>query len=125
MSRTRKDVPRKFAFPEEAWDYGFEVVGTVSVQYMKYDPVSGESLLYTSAYTRNVYLKKPGVRTKKKRSVDNSWHWYSATPSWWTRLTMNRPQRRNGKLWERKVLFEDVESTDPPLVSRKPHVYYH
>ena len=65
----------------------------------------------------------PTTKPKKRRTQDVEWHWMS-TPSWWTRLTMNRPQRRAGRLWERKVLFQDLEDADPPGVSHKPHIYF-
>ena len=60
---------------------------------------------------------------KKSRREDTEWHWMT-TPSWWTRMTMNRPQRRHGHVWERTVLFNNIEQADPPQVGRKPHQYY-
>lgn len=63
-------------------------------------------------------------KPKRAKKKDTEWHWMS-TPSWWTRLMMNRPQRRKGKLWEAGVKFEAVtEETDPPGASKKPHKYF-
>lgn len=65
-------------------------------------------------------------KTKKRREVDTEWHWMS-TPGWWTRLTMNRPQRRAGKLWEQVAKLtqqQELETLDYPGVSHKPHIYY-
>jgi hypothetical protein len=64
-------------------------------------------------------------KLKKRKSVDSEWHWMS-TPSWWTRLMMNRPQRRAAKVWERKVLMAEQidETVDVPNCSNKPHIYY-
>lgn len=72
------------------------------------------------------WLKKPGVKSKKRKEVDTEYHWMS-TPSWWTRLCMIKPQRREGSLWEREVVKispTDLEEVDKPSVSRKPHIYY-
>ena len=74
-------------------------------------------------YNRVCYIYAPTTKPKRRKGEDVEWHWMS-TPSWWTRLVMNRPQRREGRLWERKVHFEDIEETDPPGVSKKPHIYY-
>lgn len=63
-------------------------------------------------------------KTKKKREEDTEWHWMS-TPSWWTRLTMNRPERRANSLLERSVLFNDIEEFDFPNLGHKPHNYYY
>jgi hypothetical protein len=63
-------------------------------------------------------------KTKKPKEKDTEWHWMS-TPSWWTRIMMNRPQRRKGKLWEATVKLEKtLDEVDPPEVSKKPHKYY-
>jgi hypothetical protein len=71
-------------------------------------------------------IKLPTTKTKKCKKVDTEDHWMS-TPSEWTRLMMNRPQRRQGNLWEREAAKTDISSLgdlDKPNVSRKPHVYY-
>jgi hypothetical protein len=106
MSRTLKDKKWELKFPEAQWDFdNFKITSD-------------------SGYTIR-YIKLPGVKTKKKREVDNEWHWIYNTPSWWTRLMMNRPQRRAGRVWEHKVLREaDLEDCDPPGVGHKPHQYY-
>lgn len=49
-----------------------------------------------------------------------------ATPSWWTRIVMNRPQRRDEHLWEKKVLIaEDLEEVDAPDCGKWPLKYYY
>lgn len=107
MSRTQKDRKSELRWPEEQWSYRYERV-----------PVD------LGAYTIYRYLPKPGVLTKKPRGYDD-WRWSLTTPSWWRKLTMTRPQRRKNRVWERKVLFEDLEVTDPPRYDRKPHVYFY
>lgn len=72
--------------------------------------------------TRTIFLAKAGVKTKKRKEVDTTDHWMS-TPSWWTRLMMNRPQRRQVKLWERKALISDLEDLIQPGKKYK-HVYF-
>jgi hypothetical protein len=107
MSRTLKDRHWKLQYPDFRWDY--------------------DTIKITSDSGRVIqYLKLPGVKAKKRKEVDSDWHWLRGSPGWWTRLTMNRPQRRAGHVWEQKVLLEtDLENTDPPGVSYKPHVYYY
>jgi hypothetical protein len=105
MSRTVKDLPWKLKYPESTWYY---------------DSIK----IFDDGDYRVRYIKLPGVKTKKRKEVDTDWHWMSASPSWWTRLMMNRPQRRAGRVWEQKVLLEDLEETDPPGVGHKPHQYY-
>lgn len=98
MSRTYKDKPWKF----------------------KYDPYT-KDMIPTEGYG---YLLTKTTKTKKRKEVDTEYHWMN-TPSWWTRLRMNRPQRAAGRLWERTVFYElDLEDTDPPGVGKKPHIYY-
>ena len=74
------------------------------------------------------YLQLPTTRPKLRKEVDTEDHWMT-TPSAWTRLMMNRPQRRAGTLWEAgfvnsEVDMESLEEADAPGVSRKPHCYY-
>lgn len=121
MSRTHKDKPYRVHSPEHGWDYG-----RVKVAYertsMVYNPVTGE---YDSpcTYTLYHYLQAQGAKTKKRKELDTEYHWMS-TPSWWNRLFNNIPQRRKGRAWERKVLVEDLDETDPPHFSKRPHSYY-
>jgi hypothetical protein len=106
MSRTLKDRNWKFKYPELSWDY---------------DTVRITS---DSGFTIR-YLKLPGVKTKKRKELDTDWHYLRNSPGWWTRLTMNRPQRRAGHVWEHEVLKQaDLEDCDPPGVGHKPHIYY-
>ena len=72
------------------------------------------------------YIDLPTTKPKKRKELDTEYHWMS-TPSWWTRLTMNRPQRRKCKLWERdalKTCLDSLDDLDKPIISRKPHIYY-
>ena len=65
--------------------------------------------------------------TKKPRGKYTEWHWLQNTPSWWTNLFMNRPQRKEAQRWERnaqKTNPEDIDELDTPNVSKKPHKYY-
>lgn len=67
-----------------------------------------------------------GDKSKKKKFGKN-WQWLQSTPSWWTKLFMNRPQRRKTKLWETeavKVSQNNLDLLDKPNVTKKPHKYY-
>lgn len=105
MSRTYKDRPSKFRYPEKQWDY-------------KYEPT--EPVWWPN------YIQRRGVLTKKKKSVDTEHHWMT-TPSWFIREFMNRPQRRASKVWEDTVIGKDINNLDledPPVIGKKPHIYY-
>ena len=106
MARTYKDRPSRLRFPEQQWDY-------------RYHTGAGDDW-------RLYLLKRRGVLTKKRKEVDTEWHWMS-TPGWWTRLMMNRPQRAAGHAWEHDIVkwnIDDLDLSDYPCVSRKPHIYY-
>ena len=61
----------------------------------------------------------------KRRRFGRNWRWLQTTPSWWTRLMMNRPQRRAVKLWERDTAkSNDMEAVDKPPHGKKPHWYF-
>lgn len=78
----------------------------------------------TGTITRTIYLEKAGAKPKQRKEVDTEDHWMT-TPGWWIRLTMNRPERREHHLLEKKILREiDIEDVDFPDLGRKPHVYY-
>jgi hypothetical protein len=99
MSRTNKDKPDKIRFPKK------------------------DNWVFTEGYGTR---KLPTIEPKKRKEVDSEWHWMG-TPSAWTRLMMNRPQRRAGSLWERRVVttsIDSIEEEDVPSVSRAPHCYY-
>ena len=101
MSRTYKDKPSKLKY--DAWDKDRERI---------------EDTYY--------WLDLPTTRVKKRKELDTEEHWMS-TPAWWTRLMMNRPQRRECKLWERDALkssLDSLDDLDKPIISRKPHIYY-
>lgn len=97
MSRTYKDKPWKLVY--DTWDKDRE-------------------------YINGSYLYLPTTKPKKKRTQDTDYHWYHSTPSWWTHEFMIEPMRAKGRMWEKKVLIEDLEDTDPPGVGNKPHIYY-
>lgn len=122
MSRTYKDKPWKVKNPEAAdWRFGRE---KVPYERTGTDIYTGEPRQITSYWFREL----PGVKTKKKKHVDCDWHWMQSTPSWWTRLTMNRPQRREAHLWEWEVAHthpDHIDELDVPNVSHKPHCYYY
>lgn len=101
MSRTYKDKP--YTLKHEPWDM---------------DRVRIPGSYYS--------LQLPTTKTKKRKEVDTEDHW-RGTPSWWTKMCMIKPQRREGSLWERKVVktqVTELEEVDKPSVSRKPHIYY-
>ena len=103
MSRTYKDKPSKLRFD----------------LYMK------DWILVEHDGFRK-YRQGKTTKTKKRKEVDTEDHWMS-TPSWWTKMTMIKPQRRECTLWEREVVktqVTDLEEVDKPNVSRKPHIYY-
>ena len=102
MSRTYKDRPPKFRFPEEQWNFG------------RYEP---EPDLHFWCW-----LQIPGIKTKKKRNINTRWHWLGSTPSWWTRMFMIRPRRVDENRQLRNIT--DVEEFDFVDVKRKNHVYY-
>ena len=126
MSRTYKDKHWKLRFPESYtnFDAFYDRIPYETSRY-RFCSELGKYVKTGVTYTAYTFLERAGVKTKKRKSFDNKWHWTGATPSWWARITMNRPQRRKGRVWERTVLFQDVDEADPPGVSRKPHVYYH
>ena len=102
MSRTYKDYPSRVK--RDAWDK---------------DIIRLEGWWFR-------YIMMPTTKTKKRKEMDTEDHWMS-TPSSWTRIMMNRPQRRNGSLWERKAVRTNILNLlelDTPSVGRKPHQYY-
>ena len=104
MSRTYKDKPYK-----------------LHVNYWRYD---NDDYYQPNPELTWYVIKKKTSKPKKRKEVDTEYHCMN-TPSWWTRLIMNRPQRRAGRIWEDTVLREiNLEDTDPPGVGRKPHIYY-
>lgn len=70
--------------------------------------------------------KKLVTGPKLPKHKNTTWQWLQSTPSWWTRLTMNRPMRRACRVWEQKAkYFKDFEASICPDTKRKPHVYYY
>lgn len=103
MSRTYKDKPPKFRFPEEQWNYG-------KVQ------------IETQDYWISYWADLQGVKTKKKRNVNTKWHWLGSTPSWWTYTFMIRPRRSKENQQLRNI--KNIEDFDFVDVKRKNHIYY-
>lgn len=120
MSRTYKDQPNRVRFPEYSIDmYSREE----PYEYSYICPHTGRE----KTITRYVWLKVAGILPKKRKKVITDWHWLKSTPSLWTRIMMNRPQRRRGRLWETNVVRQSIDSLEdelPPDVSHKPHEYY-
>lgn len=117
MSRTFKDKPRKLRV--EPWDKD-----TQRFQYVAVGKVWGTDEV--REYLAYGHIDLPTTKTKKRKAVDTEDHWMT-TPNWWVSLTMTKPQRREGALWERKVAtskFENLEELGVPSVSRKPHIYF-
>jgi hypothetical protein len=124
MSRTFKDRPARVRFPghynwnDPRYDDRYNII-----EY-EYDFYHYQTKEYVGVRTGKVHLKKAGYWPKLKKAKDYEWHWMS-TPSHWTRQMMNVPQRAAGRMWERKILkVDEIDSIEPPDVSRKPHIYY-
>ena len=110
MSRTTKDKKFKYKNPEKD--------STIVVKKIVIED--------DYEYTKIIFLDAPGAKTKKRKKKDTEYHWMT-TPSWWVNLMMNRPQRLDGRMWEKEILkydIQELEGVDTPSVSRKPHVYY-
>ncbi len=117
MSRTYKDKKWELRFPEDHWKFGTESVPyerDVTKCWRWYGPTD-----LIGHWLHDL----PGVKTKKKKSDDTKWHWMS-TPSWWTRTTFTRPERKATKALLHKALLQDIEEVDIPDCGRKPHIYY-
>lgn len=79
---------------------------------------------YKVRYGEDAFITNEPDRKKRKKSYNPIFAW--ATPSWWTRIVMNRPQRRDEHLWEKKVLIaEDLEEVDAPDCGKWPLKYYY
>lgn len=105
MSRTYKDIPKKFRDKRWDWKWVWE-----NWYYTRYEWGAGN-------------CKKAGFFPKLKKRKDTENHWMS-TPSAWTRLMMNRPERAARRAWENKILYQDIEEFELPNTKRKPHIYY-
>ena len=104
MSRTYKDIKR--------------------VKLMRYYKERWETEYYRDIPELQFYwLKKPGVTPKKRKEVDTEDHWMS-TPSWWTKMTMIKPERKATKRLLHKAILQDIEEVDIPDTGRKPHIYF-
>jgi hypothetical protein len=109
MSRTYKDRPYRIRYPK--------VDTKLVIPYTLISFYDGEE------YNGHYWIELPGLKKKLRKEVDTENHWMS-TPSAWTRLMMNRPERRAIHLLERKTLIQDLEEVDIPDTGRKPHIYY-
>lgn len=130
MSRTYKDKKLELKYPE--WKHDYDDVEYFSYQVVRthYNVFTEEGLQRLEypepkTFTYTKYIKGPTRKAKKKRHAKtNFYHMYCSAPSWWTRMMMNRPKRRHCRVWERKVLFSDVEEADCPDFKNKPYQYY-
>jgi hypothetical protein len=61
----------------------------------------------------------------KRRNFGEDWRWLEATPSWWIRDMMTRPQRQEVRRLIKRTM-ELVDYGDAPLfpLAKKPHIYY-
>lgn len=100
MSRTHKDRPYKLQYP--TWDADY---------------------IWLEGYG---YRKGKTTIPKKKKKVDDEWHWCSSTPSWWNHLFHTKPRRRAAHIWEVNALKAiELEDIDKPNESNRPHKYYY
>lgn len=126
MSRTYHHRPSHVRFPKPSFDERYVRVPYVA-DVLRYRDQRRNVAVWDTTQTRHGFFRveRPGVMPKKPRHIDTTWNWLGSTPSSWTRMMMNRPMRHRGRGWEKRVLREsDLENTDPPGVSRKPHHYY-
>ena len=83
-----------------------------------------EEVEISGYYSLETKTTKPKVR----KEIDNDVHWMH-TPNWWIHYKMDKPQRRASKVWEASmkntyIPSEELEQEDPPLIGRKPHIYF-
>ena len=103
MSRTKKDVKSKYR-----------------------DDVCNNVLFWlpTAFAAWGLEGRHPKFRSvpKLRKHKDFTYHWMS-TPSWWTKVKMNRPMRR--KLKQALHTVSNLEEFDEGTgYSKKPHRYY-
>ena len=116
MSRTYKDRPNRIKWGRWDDDIYFE-----DCEVERRDYYTGELVTREVSYM----LHYAGYHPKKKRDVNTEWKWMRSTPSWYTRLMMNKPKRRQCRLWEHSLhTVVDLEEADCPDYGRKPHIYY-
>lgn len=69
-----------------------------------------------------------GLPSKKKPWVKRptGYNFYTDTPSWWTRLYMNRPRRHRDDLCLKRISsgLVDVDAAIFSVGGHRPHVYY-
>lgn len=119
MSRTYKDRPYRVKFPEEKRDFYYEYKPYIAEGINRYWP-RGEYYCGLRWFS----VKRPYILKKKARHVDSENHWMS-TPGWWTHFYMDRPQRQASNQYMKQITLDvDLEELDPPMIGRKPHVYY-
>lgn len=54
-------------------------------------------------------------------------NWALATPGYWIRAMMTRPQRKLASVWQRnteRTPIADLDLQDKPPHGRKPHIYF-
>lgn len=123
MSRTYKDRPYKFK------PYHLEKeASTECIQYEAEYYEWGTGIKRSGI--RFCWLKVRGVKTKKKKTYNpyKAGDWGMSTPSWWTKMFMNRPQRAKLNRLARKAATlsrSELEDFDIPFTKNKPHSYYY
>lgn len=107
MSRTFKTRPYKVRFRDD-WDKD-----RLTVPYTRTaeDWYTKEPIEVPCHY----YIQTPTTVPKKKRKVDTEERWMT-TPSWWTRMTQNKPQRCKVRLWERQVQKTPIQADYCPTM---------
>lgn len=135
MSRTWKDLKYSLKYPHRRWGSSADtvlyktVVKVIKVVY-EFDVEAGKAvpvkLDKPKYWLHHYHVQTKTTRPKLRRSkVTEHYHMYSSAPGWWIRETMTRPKRRACRVWERKVLFQDIEEADCPDFGRKPFNYYY
>lgn len=119
MSRTIHHRAYYKRSPEQAWDYGTELV---PYTWCGKHWLTGEYIERESTYRVDI----AGARKKVKRTARHPNHWAQATPGWWVHDFMTVPKRAACRNWEKDVVkHHDLEEiTDCPDYGRRPHVYY-
>ena len=106
MSRTNKDRPSRLRYAK------------YDVDYIRY-PETEDKYAFT--------IKGKTSLPKKRKEVDDEWHWMRGTPSWWNNLFHTRPIRGKFHRFVSKVLKSEIEAISDmlePSDSRRPHQYY-
>ncbi|CAB4134460.1 hypothetical protein UFOVP273_79 [uncultured Caudovirales phage] len=117
MSRTYKDKPYKFSLQKKEW----ELYESIPCVRWYTDYYTKELKSYNASWCHDL----PRAKVLKKRSyTERNFYRGCKAPSWFVKEFMNRPERRKMRMWERSVLFEDIEETDPPVMYQNFEYYW-